>query len=145
MPKKYCVPSWAVTFQYWPWLAPLDAPVSSSTREPSSSFSRHVPELSSLPSSLARPSSDRNALSPSQHRSPVLLAGVLISSAHALYFRSIEPPPVRSKPSPTWDVCEFVCAVSPSLVPDEEASPPDRAPPPLAGGARDGKAHRKTP
>src|SRR5919197_4310613 len=93
-PKKYCVPSVVVTFQYSPVSpgsppSPLAAPVSRSTRVPSSFFSRQA-LFPADTSGEECPSSDSVAVSHSsrcdpltlvcQHRSPVRLAGSAMSS-----------------------------------------------------------------
>src|SRR6266536_598794 len=101
-PKKYCVPSVVVTFQYSPSLSPFTAPVRCSTRDPSSFFKCQAPDVSSRISSPACPDSDITALSVAQHSSPVrtvLFAEPPMSSTQPLYPRLIEPG-LKSNPSP---------------------------------------------
>src|SRR2546421_7684464 len=123
-PKKYWVPSVVVTFQYSPLSSPLPAPVSSSTREPSSPLSRQVPLASSRISSPACPDMDSVALYEPQHRSPVLvvlLALPPMSSAHALYPRVMEPGQ-KPKPSPAHEGWLLLAAEWPSTDCAEYAS-----------------------
>src|SRR5436190_1329367 len=139
-PKKYWVPSVVVTFQYSPLSSPLLAPVSSSTREPSSPLSFHVPVASSRISSPACPAMDSVALYEPQHSSPVLvvlLALPPMSSAHALYPRVMEPGQ-NAKPSPAQDGWLLLAAEWPSTDCAEYASVTSGFGPSSDGGTRIG-------
>jgi hypothetical protein len=84
-PKKYWVPSVVVIFQYSPLSSPLSAPVSRSTREPSSPR-KCQPLPVSCSSSPPRPLRLIVALSDRQHWSlvclPALFAPSVASSQH---------------------------------------------------------------
>ncbi len=151
-PKKYCVPSVVVTFQYSPSLSPLNPPVSFSTLVASSCFGRHAPVALSLISSTADPPNIIVALSESQHRSPLgcdalfaaLPSTAPSSSTHGTYRRSMYPGHM-SQPSPIHDDWLFVDATRPSSDADEYPNASSGDGPAGAGGTRIGYDHVNAP